>query len=140
MSAAGAEFLIVGAHAVMVHTEPRYTKDLDVWVRPTPDNALRVRAALAQFGAPVVDLTVDDLSRPGTIFQIGVAPNRIDILTSIQAVAFDEARDQAISLRYGDVQIRALSLEHLLRNKRAVDRPQDRLDVERLERAQRERV
>ena len=82
--AAHAEFLVVGAHAVMFYTAPRYTKDLDVWVRPTAGNAARVHRALTAFGAPMSDLTSDDLARPGTIFQIGVAPNRVDILTSIE--------------------------------------------------------
>lgn len=77
---AGAEFIVVGAHAVMYFTEPRYTKDLDVWIRPTRPNAEKVHRALTSFGAPMSDLTVEDLAGPGTIFQIGVAPNRIDIL------------------------------------------------------------
>ena len=89
--AAHAEFLVVGAHAVMFYTAPRYTKDLDVWVRPTAGNAARVHRALTAFGAPMSDLTNDDLARPGTIFQIGVAPNRVDILTSIEGVDFETA-------------------------------------------------
>lgn len=78
---AGAEFLVVGAHAVMFHTVPRYTKDLDIWVRPTRANAERVLRALVAFGAPLAGLTEQDLTTPGTIFQMGVAPNRVDILT-----------------------------------------------------------
>lgn len=137
LSAAQAEFLVVGAYAVMVHTEPRYTKDLDVWVRPTPENALRVRQALSRFGAPLGELTIDDLSSAGTIFQMGVAPNRIDILTSIEAVDFEEAKAASSTIAYGDVQVPVLSVEHLLRNKRAVGRPQDLVDVARLERVTR---
>ncbi len=68
----GAEFIVVGAHAVMFFTEPRYTKDLDVWVRPSKENAERVHRALARFGAPLSDLSVDDLAVAGTIFQIGI--------------------------------------------------------------------
>jgi hypothetical protein len=75
-----ARFLVVGAHAVIFHTTPRYTKDLDIWVEPAPENASRVYEALARFGAPLDDLTVADLSTPGTIFQIGVEPNRIGVL------------------------------------------------------------
>jgi hypothetical protein len=86
LNAAGAEFLVVGAHAVMLHTSPRYTKDLDVWVRPSKENARRVREALAAFGAPVADLTEEDLAAEGTTFQMGVARNRIDILTSVEAL------------------------------------------------------
>ena len=87
----GAEFLIVGAHAVMFHTVPRYTKDLDIWVRPAPENAERVYRALVRFGAPMANLTVHDLGVPGTLFQIGIAPNRVDVLTSIDGVGFEEA-------------------------------------------------
>ncbi len=133
LSAEGAEFLIVGAHAVMFYTTPRYTKDLDVWVRPEPDNAERVYRALRAFGAPLSDLTAADLATPGTIFQIGVAPNRIDVLTSIDAVLFEDAWQRRTASTYGGVPISLLSVEDLLTNKRAVGRKQDLLDVERLE-------
>src|SRR5438874_12136890 len=83
LCAAGAEFLIVGAHALAAHGLPRATGDLDLWVRPTPANAERVLAALRSFGAPLFDLEAEDLTRPGTVFQIGMVPCRIDILTSI---------------------------------------------------------
>lgn len=132
LNAEGAEFIVVGAHAVMFFTEPRYTKDLDVWVRHSPENARRVRRALAVFGAPLSDLSIEDLSTAGTIFQIGVAPNRIDIITSIEAVAFDDAYPRAVSTSYGGVPIRLLSLTDLLVNKRAVGRKQDELDLEKL--------
>ena len=136
-SDAGADFLVVGAHAVMFFTEPRTTKDIDVWVRPTRANAERVYRALGAFGAPLDQLSVDDLCVHETIFQIGVAPNRVDVLTSIDAVEFDEAWASRIATTYGDVPIAVLSLDLLLRNKRYVDRQQDRLDVERLERVKR---
>ena len=85
LSDAGAEFIVVDAHAVMVHTEPRYTKDLDIWIRATPQNAAHAYRALQTFGAPLADLTVDDLATAGAVFQIGIAPNRIDILTEVTA-------------------------------------------------------
>ena len=137
LSAEGADFIFVGAHAVMFHTTPRYTKDLDVWVRPNEGNAERVHRALIAFGAPVANLTVDDLSVKGTIFQIGVPPNRIDVLTSIDAVEFDAAWPRAVTSQYGDVVIRLLSIDDLLANKRAVGRKQDAIDVENLERTRR---
>lgn len=90
-NARGVDFLIVGAHALAAHGLVRATKDLDVWVRPEPANAERVLAALADFGAPLQDLTVDDLSKPGLIFQIGVEPIRIDVITAIDGVAFPDA-------------------------------------------------
>lgn len=138
LSAAGAEFLLVGGHAVMFHTAPRYTKDLDVWVRPSADNAARVHRALVVFGAPMADLTIGDLAVPGTIFQIGVAPNRIDVLTAIEGVEFEAAWRRSLSTTYGGVTIHVLSIEDLLTNKRAVGRPQDLLDVASLEQRRRE--
>lgn len=77
------EFLVVGAHALAAHGHVRATKDLDVWVKPSRDNAERVYAALISFGAPLTDLSADDLATAGTIFQIGVAPIRIDVITAI---------------------------------------------------------
>ena len=82
----GVEYLLVGAYALAVHGMPRATGDIDVWVRPSPENARRTLAALRRFGAPLADLSQADLTRPGTVFQIGVAPRRIDILTAIDGV------------------------------------------------------
>ena len=139
LSAHDADFIIVGAHAVMVHTEPRYTKDLDVWIRPTPENAKRVMDALTDFGAPLSSLTEEDLSTPGVVFQIGVEPNRIDILTEITGVRFDDAWPRRIPSTYDRVPISLLSPQDLLTNKRATGRKQDLIDVEKLEAAVRER-
>jgi len=83
----GVEYLVAGAHAVMVFTEPRYTKDLDVWVRATPENAARVFRALRRFGAPLRDITARDFIKTDLVYQIGVAPNRIDILMGIAGVS-----------------------------------------------------
>jgi hypothetical protein len=132
---AQADFIVVGAHAVMVYTEPRYTKDLDVWVRPTPENAARVFRALEAFGAPLADLRVEDLATEGVVFQIGVAPNRIDILTAIDGVAFEEAWTRRGRSNYAGIPISLLSQDHLIRNKRAAGRPQDLLDLAKLEAA-----
>ena len=134
-----ADFLVVGAHAVMIFTEPRFTKDLDIWVRPTADNASRVFRALQVFGAPLSDLTEADLATPGVIFQIGVAPNRIDILTKIDGVDFDGAWARRVKSSYDGQPIAILSLEDLIRNKRACGRKQDLIDLEKLEAAEQER-
>jgi hypothetical protein len=112
---------------------PRATGDVDVWVRTTTDNARRVRSALTRFGAPLAELTELDLIRPGTVFQIGVAPNRIDILTSIDGVTFDEAWSSRRVVRIERLDVPVLSRDHLIRNKKAVGRPQDLADVARLE-------
>src|SRR5437773_997502 len=105
LSAAGAEFLVVGAYAMAAHGLPRATGDLDVWVRPTPENAERVVDALGAFGAPLFDLSVRDLVRPGTVFQLGLPPRRIDVLTSIHGVTFERAWPARVSCRLGDIDV-----------------------------------
>jgi hypothetical protein len=88
---AGADYLVVGAHALAAHGRPRATGDLHIWVRPTPENARRVWSALQTFGAPLDQLSAQDLSSPDIVFQMGLAPNRIDIMTSVSGLGFDEA-------------------------------------------------
>lgn len=133
-NARGVEFLIVGAHALAAHGLVRATKDLDVWVRPDRANAPRVLAGLADFGAPLHDLTTSDLSAPGLIFQIGVEPIRIDVITAIDGVEFGEAWADRVAARFGDQDAPVLSRHHLLVNKRAAGREQDLVDVKWLER------
>jgi len=128
------EYLVVGAHALAAHGHVRATKDLDVWIRPSDTNAAKAHRALAAFGAPLSELSVDDLTNEGTIFQIGVAPVRIDILTHIDGISFDEAWPARLSTRVGGIEASVLSREHLIRNKRASGRLQDLADLERLER------
>ncbi len=103
LNGAGAEYLLVGGYALAFHAVPRFTKDLDIWVNATPENALRVHAALVQFGAPVAELTPPDLGTPGIVFQIGIPPNRIDVLTSIDGVQFADAWSERVSTQYGRV-------------------------------------
>lgn len=129
---AGAEFLVVGAHALAAHGHVRATKDLDVWVRSTLDNATRVHQALRAFGAPLDELQERDLVTPDTVFQMGVAPLRIDILTSIDGLTFDEAWPSRVPTRYADQPICVLSREALIKNKLASGRLQDLADVEQL--------
>jgi hypothetical protein len=133
-NARGVEYLVVGAHALAAHGHVRATKDLDVWVRPDAANALRVISSLTAFGAPLQDLTAPDLATPGTIFQIGVAPIRIDVLTSIEGVVFEDAWAARIQAPFADQVVPILSREDLIRNKRAAGREQDLLDVKWLER------
>jgi len=128
------EFLLVGAHALAAHGHVRATQDLDVWVRPSPENAKQVIEALRCFGAPLHDLTETDLSTPGLIFQIGVEPIRIDILTVIDGVQFDEAWADRMSSKFADQPVAVLSREHLIKNKLAAARTQDLADVEALRR------
>lgn len=127
-------FLIVGAHAVGYHAQPRATGDLDLWIEPSAENAARAHAAIAAFGAPLHDLTVDDLSTPGIVFQMGVAPNRIDVMNQISGVEFPEAWATRIDTRVGGVPVSILGFDQLLANKRAAARAKDAADVEVLER------
>ncbi len=133
LSAAGAEYLVVGAHALAAHGHPRATGDLDVWVRPDATNAEKVWAALTTFGAPLADLRKADLQTPGIVFQIGVAPVRIDILTAIDGVDFESAWTRRLNLEIDGQQVPLLGREDLIANKRAAGRPQDLADVAALE-------
>lgn len=132
-------YLIVGAHAFAYHAEPRFTKDFDVWVEPTRENASRVWKGLAAFGAPVGEVTPGDFAKPGTVFQIGVEPNRIDILTAIDGVRFPTAWENRARRVLGGVPVAYLGLRELIRNKRSVGRPKDLADLETLEEARRRR-
>jgi hypothetical protein len=133
LNAAGARYLLVGGYAVAFHAQPRFTKDLDVWTEPEPSNAPLVYEALRRFGAPLGELTTADLSRAGTIFQIGVPPNRIDIVTSIDGVSFGEAWPDRAQTTYGAEPVPVIGRRHLVQNKRASGRPQDLLDLKILE-------
>jgi len=132
-NARGVEYLVVGAHALAAHGQVRATKDLDVWVRPDSSNAGAVLAALRAFGAPLLDLTEVDLREPGTVFQVGVSPVRIDIVTAIDGVEFNEAWSSRVKTRFAGLDAWVISREHLIRNKRVVGRKQDLADVEWLE-------
>ncbi len=132
-NAHGVEYIVVGAHALAAHGRVRATKDLDVWIRPSPDNAKRAIAALSAFGAPLHELTESDLAVPGTIFQIGVAPIRIDIITMIDGVDFASAWSARLSVPFADQVVSVLSRDDLIRNKKAAGRDQDVLDVKWLE-------
>ncbi len=132
-NACGVDYLVVGAHALAAHGHVRATKDLDLWVRPDEANAQKVLRALSSFGAPLHDLSPHDLARPGLIFQIGVPPVRIDVITAIDGVEFAEAWPERIAARLGGLSVPVLSRQHLIANKRASGRLQDLADVERLE-------
>ncbi len=127
------EFLVVGAYALAVHGLPRATGDIDLWVGPTRDNARRVRAALVRFGAPIGNLAEQDLVTRGTVFQIGVAPRRIDVLTSIDGVEFDGAWAARTITRVGGVDIPVIGRAELIRNKKATGRAKDLADAAWLE-------
>lgn len=133
LSEAEADFMVVGAHAVAAYARPRATGDLDIWIRATPANAARVWKALVAFGAPLDDLTEADLTADDLIFQIGVAPSRIDILTSIEGVAFGEAWPKRTTIQISGSTVPVIGRDELIRNKRALGRKRDLADLAALE-------
>jgi hypothetical protein len=126
-------FLVVGAYALAVHGRPRATGDLDVWIDATAENGPRALAALRDFGAPLHDLDVADLCRPGIVYQIGLPPLRIDVLTAISGVDFETAWPRRIVADFDGVKVPVIGREDFLANKRATGRVKDRADAERLD-------
>ncbi|MBI1817319.1 MAG: hypothetical protein HYR72_20290 [Deltaproteobacteria bacterium] len=126
-------FLVVGAYALAVLGRPRATGDLDVWVEPTVSNARRVRKALVNFGAPLHDLTAKDLATPGVVFQIGLPPLRIDILTQLTGLDFLAAWGRRMEADFDGVRVDIIGRDDFLLNKRTIGRTKDLADVEQLE-------
>jgi hypothetical protein len=128
-----AKFLLVGAYAMAVHGYPRSTMDIDLWIMPDPENASLVLKSLEDFGAPTSGLSPEDLQKDDLIFQIGVAPRRIDILTSIDALQFVDAFSRSKKIEIDTIPVHILSIPDLITNKRATGRLKDLADVEALE-------
>jgi hypothetical protein len=127
------EFLVVGGYAMAAHRLPRATKDLDLWVRPSPENAKHVLYALDAFGAPRHGLTASDLETEGTIYQVGAPPNRVDVITVVEGVQFEDAWRERAEVDIDGLRIPVIGKTHLIANKRTVRRPQDLLDADLLE-------
>lgn len=126
----GVRFLLVGAHALAVHAEPRATGDLDVWVANDLSNARLVYKALAKFGGPLEQVEIDDFTSDDLIFQMGVVPRRIDVITAIDGVAFEEAWQDRAHIQIGDISVPVIGRAAFLANKRASGRPKDLGDVQ----------
>lgn len=127
------DFLLIGAHALALHGLPRFSEDIDIWTRATPKNAQRVYDALATFGAPMIDVAAEDFARPDVVYQIGIAPIRIDILTDISGVSFDDAWARRMETTIDGIPVCVIGRDDLIANKRATGRPKDLLDAEALE-------
>jgi hypothetical protein len=127
------DFLLIGGQAVIAHGYPRLTKDMDLWVRPTSSNGARVVAALAAFGAAPDALTPEQFEDPRTLLMLGREPFRVDILTDIPGVTFDEAWAARIFVTLDGVRVPVIGKRELIKNKRAVGRLQDLADAEHLE-------
>ena len=133
LSAEKVKYLLVGGYALAAHGYPRATMDIDIWVKPDPANAAAVLRSLERFGAPIQNLSQKDLEKDDTVFQIGVAPRRIDILTGVSGLDFDATFSNAIEVRIDEVLLRIPSAADLIRNKRASGRTRDLADAELLE-------
>jgi hypothetical protein len=131
-NAAEVNYLIVGAYALAAHTRPRATGDIDLWVEASSANARRVFRALAAFGAPMDQLDQETFAQPDLVFQIGIAPIRIDVLTSIDGVTFEEAWPNRVASTIGCAPTNVIGREDLIRNKQSSGRAQDLADLERL--------
>jgi len=125
-------YLIVGGYAVMKYTEPRFTKDLDIFIATDQDNANSVYSALKQFGAPLENLSPDDFTHQGHFYQMGRPPLRVDIMMSIPGIEFDEAWENRQIVELNDLEVPFISRRDLIRVKEASGRAQDKIDVENL--------
>jgi hypothetical protein len=130
---AGAKYLVVGAYAVAAHSRPRATGDIDLWVEPSAENARHVFHALAAFGAPMEHIDERTFCEPDIVFQIGVPPIRIDVLTAIDGVSFAQAWPNRVPTSIGNVTTHVLGRVDLMRNKKLTGRAKDLADIELLE-------
>jgi hypothetical protein len=128
----GVKYLIVGGHAVMLYTEPRYTKDLDIWIEASEENGANAFRALAKFGAPLAGLTAADFAREGFFYQIGIPPARVDILMSVDGIRFEEAWPNRNESALGGQRAWFISRSDLIKNKQASGRHIDLHDAELL--------
>lgn len=126
-------FLVVGAYALAAHGNVRATGDIDLWIDANEDNAKKVLSALKDFGAPLFDLKLKDLSTSGNVFQIGNVPRRVDIITSIDGVMFKDAWVGKLEIEIDSLKLSVIGKEDLLKNKKASGRPKDLVDAKWLE-------
>ncbi len=132
LNSRGVEYVIVGAHSLAFHGRPRYTDDLDILVRPSPENAEKLVTVLTEFGFAESEFKPSDFIEPDQMIQLGRVPNRIDLLTGISGVASGEAFEKKISTELAGLPVFILSKDLLIQNKRAVARPQDLADIDAL--------
>jgi hypothetical protein len=125
-------YLVIGGYAMIQYTEPRYTKDLDIWISADATNAKAIYTALLEFGAPLEDLTEADFSQEGYFYQMGLPPVRVDILMGIPGVVFEEAWVRRVDVDFDGLLVPFISRQDLITAKRAAGRPQDLLDAELL--------
>ena len=132
LNAHGVEYVVVGAYALAFHGVPRYTGDIDILVRPSPDNATRLENVLRSFGFAALGLAAADFLQPDQVVQLGRPPNRIDLLTSLTGIGFDDVWENRVAGSLGGVPVHFIGLDAFARNKRATGRAQDKADLEAL--------
>ena len=129
----GVDFMLVGGYAVALHGWPRTTFDIDFWIMANPENAKAVMRSITSFGAPLMGLTEADFHRPGMVFQIGTEPQRIDIISAVDGLDYADASLRAVTMNVDGLEIKVVSLDDLIVNKRASGRPKDIADAVMLE-------
>jgi hypothetical protein len=127
------DFMIVGAFALATHGFPRFTGDLDIWVRPSRDNAERVWKALARFGAPLSAMKLEDFQNPAIVFRMGFPPSQVDILPGISGLTFEDAWQNRVEGTVEEVAVPIIAPRDMIKNKRAAGRPKDFVDADLLE-------
>lgn len=126
------EYLLVGGYAVILHGYSRFTGDLDIWVKPENNNAKKILEVLRDFGFSSLELDVEDFTKEDKIVQLGYQPLRIDLITSVTGISFEECYESAVYFTIDDISVRTINKEHLKKNKRASGRHKDLDDLEHL--------
>lgn len=126
------DYLVVGGYAYAIHAEPRFTKDIDIFLRVSEFNATAVIQTLKDFGFGELDLSKEDFLKKNQVIQLGYPPNRIDLLTSVSGLTYDEARKNKVSGTFGETQVFFIGKEELKKNKKATGRKSDLNDLENL--------
>ncbi|NEO37535.1 MAG: hypothetical protein F6J90_14850 [Moorea sp. SIOASIH] len=127
------KYLVIGGYAVAVHGHPRYTKDIDIWIEMSPENAQKMMVALTQFGFGSLGLAAEDFQTPDQIIQLGYPPNRIDLITTPDGIDFETCYQAKIEVIIDDISVNFIDLDNLIKNKQASGRLQDLADVENLQ-------
>ena len=134
-----AKYLIVGAYAVTYYTEPCYTKDIDIWIDSSCNNAKKIYSALKEFGAPLKNITLNDLTNENLVYQIGVAPVRVDIIMGLKGLKFDKAWENRTKTTLEDIKVNIVGLEELIKSKKQTKRDRNGKDLDNLKYVSREK-
>jgi len=126
------DYIIVGGYALAFHGAPRFTGDIDLWIRPTEENAEHILQALKMFGFGSLGIDSEDLTRDDQVIQLGYPPARVDLMTTVDGISFDSSFSNSVETHYGDITVKMISKDDLITNKRAIGRHKDFADIEAL--------